>query len=1049
MSRRKPYEFQEPAAGAPRVWRSLEEKDADPAVLRELAESEKPGGFLDVKSVTSRRGFLQVSAVTAAAVALEGCIRRPVENILPYSQGPEYLVPGVPLHFATVTSRGGDALGLLVTAHEGRPTKVEGNPEHPSSLGATDLRAQAFIADLYDSDRAHQPSKKNGNAHSEVSQDEFDREFQALVDRHRARGGRGLRFLAQPTNSPSFIRLRDQILRAAPEAKFHTYASVHDSNAVLGAELAFGQRARSVVKYDLAKVVVSVDCDFLGDETNLVRNQRSFAKTRAIESPSGEMSRLYVVEAGHSVTGANADHRLRLPASQAGEYLKALAKTLAGQGVDLSAVAGSLGNGQVAGVPAEWLTEVAKDLVANRGKSVVVVGRRQPAAVHALAYAINAALGNLGTTVQLFPAVDPSEGDVVASLKQLVDEIQQVETLVILGGNPVYDAPADLAFAQALGRQGLTTVHLSSRVNETSALCSWHCPEAHELEAWGDQKAVDGTVSIQQPLIAPLWHARSAIELLAMAAGVRAWRGYNVVRSTTRQTSLSQGLFERDWRKVLHRGVVDGTTAVALADLALNGAAVAGALAQVAAPVAVSAQAMEVQFVADPKLFDGRHANNLWALELPDPMTKLVWDNAALVSRGTRDALGVRDGDVLRLSRSGKQIEVPVFALAGHADNCITLALGWGRTEAGRYGNGKGFDVQALRTVDGFHFATGVSVAKANRQYVLVQTQEHDRMEGRPIAIDSDLATYKDDPTFAQQRSVDPVAVSPLWRQVDYAGRHKWGMVVDLSSCTGCNACVIACQSENNIPTVGKLEVQRGREMYWMRIDRYFVGDDDANPGVAVQPITCQHCEEAPCENVCPVNATAHTPEGLNDMAYNRCIGTRYCANNCPYKVRRFNYLDWHTVLDEYTQNDQAALAARGATAVPHSFQTYGDFPHERRMQFNPNVTVRMRGVIEKCSYCVQRIQEAKIASRREHRAMRDGDVVTACQQACASGAIAFGDLNDAQSRVAQLASRDRRYKLLAEVGAQPRTTFLAKIRNPNPAMGGAHAHAGAEEAHQ
>ncbi len=1059
MSRRKPYNFKEPTAKLPPMWRSIEEKQADPATLARRAETEKPESLLDVKSLVSRRGFLQVAGATAAVATMQGCVRRPVENILPYVQGPEYSLPGIPTHFATVTARGGDALGLLVTSHEGRPTKIEGNPSHPSNgagegaaYAPTDLRAQAAILDLYDDERARVASKRNGGALVDQTMEAFDSAFQALIARHRSQGGRGLRFLCQTTNSPSFMRLRQQITAQMPEARFHTYASVNDSNAVAGGALAFGSPVRAVVNYDRARVVLALDSDFLGDEAGSVRANRGFGATRAVETPASEMSRLYVVEAGHTITGASADHRLKLAASRVEGYLRALARTLATQhGLALDAtVLAACGQGNTQGIPQTWLAGVAADLKANAGRAPIVVGRKQPARVHALAFALNAALGNIDTTIQLFPAADVSEPDVVADIAKLASEIEQVQTLVILGGNPVFDAPGDLGLRAKLAREGLTVVQLSSHRDETSEVAAWHCPLAHELEAWGDQRAVDGTVSVQQPLIAPLFHARSEIELLAMAAGVRNWRGYYVVRQTIRALAPN-GVFESVFRRVLHSGVLAGSASAPLAIPALNGAAIAQQMTSAPAAPAVGPNAFEVHFVPDPKLFDGRHANNRWALELPDPMTKLVWDNAALMSPATRNALGCENGDKIRLSApGGRDVEVPVFALPGVADNCITLALGWGRTSVGRYGNGVGHDIQPLRTTAAFHIATGVRATKLSTTYPLVQTQEHDRMEGRPIVIDATVAEYREEPNFASYRAVEMNSTPALWDAVDYSHGHKWGMTIDLSSCTGCNACVIACQAENNIPTVGKREVSRGREMYWLRIDRYFLGDDVNDPdAVALQPIGCQHCENAPCENVCPVNATAHSPEGLNDMAYNRCVGTRYCANNCPYKVRRFNYLDWHTRLDEVIDHhgtiDQNAYV-RGIGLEGHGFRMEGEFDQLKQMQFNPNVTVRMRGVIEKCSYCVQRIEAAKIRVRREHRAMRDGDVVTACQTACATGSIVFGDLNDTESRVHKLANRDRQYKLLAEVGAAPRTTFLGKIRNPNPAMGTAQGNAG--EAH-
>lgn len=1076
MSRRKPYVL--PEGKGPVMWRSLEDldaltTDAGRAESKKKAEAELPGGFMGGlpmvgasallkkakpdpiaaqprpgKVEVGRRGFLKTGALGAGALGLSACIRRPEENILPFVQGPEYVIPGIPLHFATVTARGGDALGLLVTSHEGRPTKVEGNPAHPGSLGATDMRAQQMIWDLYDPDRSQGPARFEGDALSDVTYAELDEAIRGLVAQHERDGGRGLRVLMQPTNSPTMLRLQQRFLQKFPEAKIHTYASVNDDEVRAGGKLAYGLDVVPTYDFSRADVVLTLDSDILGSDPGSIKAQKGFGARRTPTNPDRDhMLRLYAVEGTVSVTGAAADHRLRVPAQDCGRFLKALAAALTTRGV---AGLGAIGDALRTEADAHWtafIDALADDLAgqdgSNRtqaGRSMVVVGPRQPAWVHALGHAINHALGAVGGAVQLYPVLDPERGRCVDSLRELVSELDSVQTLLILGGNPAYDGPADYPLASALRREGLTTIHASIHRDETSTRSSWHIPLAHELEAWGDQRAVDGTVAIQQPLIAPLFHGRSEIEVLAMFAGERNWRGHHQVRRTLRARSASPVAFERRWRQALHAGLVAGSRQASATPPAVESAAIAGAIGEAPAAEALSSSNLEVQFIADPCLFDGRFANNLWALETPDPMTKIVWDNAAVMSRATRDELGLRNGDMVRLSKGDATIELPVWGLPGHADHSITVMLGWGRTEAGRYGNKQtwpglgpepnwdagGFDVHPLRGTEGFGFVSGVQLTKAGGTYELIQTQTHGYMEGRPIAIDATLEEYREEPEFASYRTVE-LTTGPLWEEVDYEPREvatgrtlkKWGMVIDLSACTGCGVCTAACQAENNIPCVGKQEVKRGREMAWLRIDRYFTGEDRDDPGFALQPVGCQHCEEAPCENVCPVNATAHSPEGLNDMAYNRCIGTRYCANNCPYKVRRFNYLDWHSHLDD-------------------PWGTHGDFPEIKQMAFNPNVTVRSRGVMEKCTYCVQRIQEAKIAARRERRTMRDGDVVMACEAACPTGAIIFGDLNDPGSRVARADAVNRRYKLLAEVGAQPRTTFLGKIRNPNPRLASA-----------
>lgn len=1029
-----------------RVWRSLAEFDGDPIAA---PPTENEPGLIDAsllsgKARLGRRGFLGYTGATAAAVGFAGCVRRPVENILPYSQAPEYLVPGVALHFATTMPRRGDTVGMLVTSHEGRPTKIEGNPQHSGSRGGMDIAGQLAVWDLYDPDRSRQAVGPGAEAGSDAmaSIATFDSAMDALIGGLGT--GQGLRILAPPTTSPSFQRLRSAVVRRFPRATFHTYASIHEANLREGARLAFGQPLAQVIDYSQARVVLSLDSDFLGTEPGAIRSARGFAAGRSATEPTAAANRLYVVEATHSVTGGAADHRIRVASRDVERFLLALAKTLQSmEGFELGTLAAAFADAEV---PAEWqgwMDPLATDLLSNLGRAPIVVGSRQPPRVHALAHAINRRLRNEGTSVRFHAPTDPNPSDHVADIASLVEAIGEgsVDTLLMLGGNPVYDSPADVDFLGALGHEGLTSIHLASHRDETGKASTWHFPLAHALETWGDHRALDGSISIQQPLIAPLFGGRSEVELLARFAGERNWRGHYVVRKTLRRNNGNAVSFERDWRRALHSGVVPGSGASAVAGLPLNGENLLRALREGGSVerAALGANNLEVVFVPDPRMFDGRHANNMWALELPDPLTKLVWDNAALMSRTTRDELGLATGEVVRLTKGEHSIELPVYVLPGHADFSLTLPLGWGRdatdlryARQGDNGDRAGFDVQPLRTSDGFHFTDGVTLQSTGRVYDMVQTQTHPHMEGRPIVIEGTTTEWAENPEFPQYDAVE-FSNGPLWETVDYSAGHQWGMSIDLSSCTGCNACVIACQAENNLPTVGKAEVKRGREMHWLRIDRYFVGDD-ANPQVALQPLGCMQCEEAPCENVCPINATSHTPEGLNDMAYNRCVGTRYCANNCPYKVRRFNYLDWHGHLDG---EPELVGGVSGWTPM------YGDFPETRQMQFNPNVTVRMRGVMEKCTYCVQRIQQAKITARREHRDLRDGDIVVACEQTCPSQSIVFGDLNDSGSRVARLATVSRRYKLLAEIGTRPRTTYLAKIRNPNPRL----ADDGAEEA--
>lgn len=1101
MSRRDPHVFSKPEDGAKVFWKSLADM-ANPEQAQKRAESEeaasaaardaKDAGLVRLRRAKDqpsadaseasigRRGFMFFAGATAA-LAAEGCARRPVEKIMPYAKAPEHVMPGVANHYATVRQFRGEAIGIVVESHEGRPTKIEGNPEHPSSKGATDLWTQAAIYELYDPDRSATPMRggrvpatPGAATHQPATWSELDSVLSDIARAAQADGGAKLRLLVEPTNSPTFLRLRDAVQAKLPQAKIHVWSSVNDANAREGARIAFGQAVNVIPDFSQAKVIVSLDSDFLGTEPGMIRATSQFAAGRKLANGANDpMSRLYVVEPTFTNTGMNADHRLRLPAQDVERYLVALAKELSEKhAVDLGGAAGALGKADAAGIPAKWIAAVAKELAGARAKSILVAGVRQPARVHALVHALNAALGNAGHTVSYFPVADPLETDPTASLKALVADMEKsaVGTLVILGGNPVYDAPADLKFGERLRALG-SSVHVSSHFDETSEACLWHAPRAHELEAWGDQRALDGTVAIQQPLIAPLFGGRSDIEILAKLAGDIAPKGHELVQQTVRGSLSSAQAMNRAWADALKKGVLGpGPKAFGPMDARKTEVGAAFSAATKAAPL--GPENLEVTFAPCPKLYDGRYANNPLLLELPDPANKITWDNVACVSKATAQALGVENGTVVRLTRAGAQpVEIAMWITPGQADNSLGVVLGWGRQKAGRYGNKHGFDVSGLRTTDAMWIATGVKAAKLGtgeldalkdrlrkvgmaagespaagrirpddpfdvetHAYKISQTQEHDSMEGRPLAIDATLAEYKKQAFFpyfpARDRkdidlhgktigvresgSPDP-STPPLWPRVDYSRVNKWGMAIDLSTCTGCNACVIACQVENNVPAVGKEQIWRGREMYWLRVDRYFVGLDPNDPQVAFQPVACVHCEEAPCENVCPVNATEHSPEGLNDMAYNRCIGTRYCANNCPYKVRRFNFLNYHT-----------------------SGGTYDEVPETEKMRNNPDVSVRMRGVMEKCTYCVQRIQEGKIKSKRTGEPLKDGSIVTACQQACPAGAIVFGDLNDPNSAVAKWHAKDRSYRLLAELGTHPRTSYLGKIRNPNSEMEGA-----------
>jgi molybdopterin-containing oxidoreductase family iron-sulfur binding subunit len=985
------------------IWRSLEEK-VDPSRNNDAAcGSDVVKQHVAPKELfqLNRRKFMTLSGSIAALAGMEGCIRRPEENIMPYTMMPEYVNPGFPAHYATVMNQSGEAVGVLATSREGRPTKLEGNPDHPTSRGATNIWIQSSILDLYDPDRLQGP-RTQGQPSDFAT---FDAFFAKKLAELKAKSGSGLHILVQPSNSPTFLRMREQLLNHMPLSRLAIYTPVPDSNAREATRLAFGQPANVVYDYSRAKVVLALDSDFLGTDPGSTLATRQFAAARDMDSAAGTMNRLYSVEPLLSVTGSNADHRLRLPAQDVARYARALAAELANGGLELGQLSAAVKGASLEGVPEPWIKAVAADLLKNRGQSLVVVGPRQPVAVHALAFALNRALGNAGITVTYTETVDTLEPDNFESLKSLLGAIQlgKVDTLVILGGNPVLNAPADLKFSDALQKVP-TTIAFSEYLDETSSMCTWQVPRAHELESWGDQQSTQGDYSVQQPLIAPLWGGRTDSEVLAVIGGEPNWRAYNLVQATVERRGLRG---ELTWRRLLHAGVADTRFGAVLGALPLRDAEIAAALQKLGeAPAAgVQGDQFEVVFALDNKLHDGRYANNQWLLELPDPITRIVWDNAALIAPSTAKQLGIKSGDMIRLSANNQSIDIVAWVQPGTAAKSIILPIGWGRSQAGRFGTGIGFDVYPLRTVAHPHFMSGVTLAKLDKRYTLVQTQEHDTMAGRPLAVDATLDEYKETPNFPEYKTPD-AELPPLWVRQDYSKGYQWGMTIDLTTCSGCSACVIACQAENNIPTVGKLEVSRGREMHWMRIDRYYVGENEDEPDVAFQPIACQHCEEAPCENVCPVAATSHSKEGLNDIAYNRCIGTRYCLNNCPYKVRRFNFLNFNL-----------------------------DIPETRQMQFNPSVTVRFRGVIEKCSYCVQRIEGARIVAHTQNRKIRESEVISACAQACSAGSITFGDINDPSHEVSKKRKRDRNYALLSELGTHPRTRFLGKIRNPNPEM--------------
>ncbi len=966
-------------------WRSLEEL-AETEEFREFLHREFPRQASEWADPVGRREFLILMGASLALAGLNACTGQPDEKIVPYVRAPEQIVPGKPLFFATAMPLRGFANGVLVESHMGRPTKVEGNPRHPASLGATDAFAQASVLTLYDPDRSQVVSKAGGIS----TWDAFLAAFGLELDRQRASKGAGLRVLTETVTSPTLAHQLRALRARFPLATWHRYEPVARDAALAGARLAFGQDVDTHYRLDRAEVILALDADFLGCGAASLRYARDFAAKRRVRARQARMNRLYTVESTPSITGAIADHRLPLKAGQIEGLARAVAQGMGVQGASVGAPVPSR-------VEAGWVAAVVRDLKRHRGSSIVVAGESQPPAVHALAHAMNDLLGNVGNTVIYTDPVEANPVDHLESLRELARQMEagRVEVLVILGGNPAFTSPADIPFVECLSKVRFR-VHLSLYDDETSARCDWHIPEAHYLESWGDARAYDGTVTILQPLIAPLYNGKSSHELLAALLGQPGRSSYEIVRDYWKGRHRSAD-FEQFWRTTLHDGVMAGT-ALPARRVSLR----PGATKQPSGPPAKASQGMEIIFRPDPTIFDGRFANNGWLQELPKPLTKLTWDNTALIGPASAERLGFSNGDVAELRYQGRAVRAPIWIMPGHADGSVTVHLGYGRTRAGRVGTGAGFNAYAIRTTGSPWFGSGLDIRKTGERYALASTQHHHSMEGRHLVRVGTQEEFRKTPDFAQKMVHDPPRDVTLYPPHPYEG-YAWGMAIDLNACIGCNACVVACQAENNIPVVGKDQVSRGRAMQWLRIDRYYAGPPD-NPETYHQPVLCMHCEDAPCEVVCPVAATVHSDEGLNEMVYNRCVGTRYCSNNCPYKVRRFNFL-------QYADYETPSL----------------------KLLRNPDVTVRTRGVMEKCTYCVQRINAARIQAKKEDRKIRDGEIVTACQAVCPAEAIVFGDINDPSSRVARLKAEPLNYGLLAGLNTRPRTTYLARLTNPNP----------------
>jgi molybdopterin-containing oxidoreductase family iron-sulfur binding subunit len=1027
-------------AKGPKYWRTLEElsSGSNEAVFGELLEREFPRQHSEWLDPVSRRNFLKLAGASMALAGLAGCTKQPVEQILPYVRQPEELVPGRPIYYATAMPFAGYALPLLVETHEFRPTKVEGNPDHNCSKsfterrGATDLFAQASILNLYDPDR----SIVLTNRGEPRPWGDFLGMARGQVEFHKTNQGQGLRFLSGAVSSPTLGSQMKAIQTIFPQSKWHRWDPVHRDGARAGCKMAFGAYYDAQYKFDAADVVVSLDADFLSGSwfPGFVPYARDFMSRR--KTGKEDMNRLYCAESSPTTTGAKADHRLVLPHSGVGVIARALAAKL---GVSVSTT-GQLGPDQQA-----WVNAVAADLGQHRGKSLVVPGEFQSATVNALAQAMNAALGNVGKTVTYIDTVEIDPIEHGSSISELVNDINagKVETLVMLGGNPVYDAPVDVNFQAALeklmnaaaerrakGEQPQVIIQLSLYHNDTTDYCDWHIPQAHYLESWSDARAVDGTATIIQPMILPLYNGKSEHEILAIFTDQPGASGYDLLQAYWRSQYPGND-FEKWWRTSLHNGFIAGSFFPTRTVTARLGAIPEPAVRDILVGGVDGGEIVEVMFRPDPTIYDGSFVNNGWLQETPKPLSRTTWDNVAMISPAMAQRLKLLNLDqytgdhqsdaqrVIEIRLDGRSVTAPYWPQPGHPDHAVTLFLGYGQKRTGRIGledgRPRGYNAYSLRPGSAQYVGQAGTVNVTSEYRPIAVTQGHFSMDEREPVRVATVEEYRKNQNFARPRPEEEPqddnsgkndeSLYPNFRKKGFYQNYAWGMSIDLNSCVGCQACSVACYAENNISIVGKEQVQRGREMGWIRIDAYYEGDP-ANPSVYFQPVPCMQCENAPCEPVCPVAATTHSTEGLNDMVYNRCVGTRYCSNNCPYKVRRFNFL------------------------------LFADFdtPSLKLMR-NPDVSVRSRGVMEKCTYCVQRINAARIASEKAERKIQDGEIITACQQACPTGAIVFGDKNDPNSRVSKLKADLRNYSLLAELNTRPRTTYTAAVRNPNPQL--------------
>jgi len=1042
-----------------KYWRGLDQL-ADTPEFRRWAESEFPAGASEMSDDCNRRDFVKIMSASflLAGFGLTGC-RRPVEQIIPFSQRPEDYVHGLPKYYATAMPSRNSAMPLVAKTHEGRPVKVEGNALSSDSNGSTDHYAQASVLNLYDPDRS---------TGFRQDQKAWDREsalaFLGETSKRFAESkGEGLYFLLEQSSSPSRRRLLEQVSKTLPKASVHAYEPLDFDLPRQAASTLSGLDVTPRYHLDKADIVLSMDCDFLGTEEGGTRQMRDFARRRKIKDPEDSLNRLYAVEGLMTLTGAAADHRLKVRNGQviqvAAQIALEVMQQLGGEAPSWLAPLGALGPAE--GVDPAWIKECARDLVGNAGKCLIMAGYRQPPAVHSIATALNLALGNQGKTLVMLPSTAPLEKPIAALAEALQGD--QVDTLVIIGGNPVYNAPADLGWSELQQQAGLV-IRLGYYEDETSLLASTHLPGTHYLESWGDARTSDGTVVAVQPMIKPLFNGLSELELLARLLGMADPTPYEIVRTTLREATGEEG-FENRWSRFLHDGLLVDSATLPIY-VKFDSAATTKVLQSATVPP-LGDDEFEVVFSRDASLDDGRYNNNGWLQEFPDPITKITWDNAVLVSRKTAESLELNNGDVIGIKLAGRVVEGPIWVQPGLADKTLALALGYGRERSGRVGAYKGesvgFNAYSIRSSSAPYIATGASVYGSGGRHEIASTQEHWSMNGRAIVREANLEQFREYPDFVNNMDLEAKSNTEHLIRDEQTGKikkiythpydshpelkstvHQWGMTIDLNSCSGCSACVIACQSENNIPIVGRDQVAKSREMHWMRIDRYYTGrpfkddptaDDEAqahepwidDPQMVNQPMLCQHCENAPCESVCPVNATVHDDEGLNVMVYNRCVGTRYCSNNCPYKVRRFNYFDFNKrPIEELYRGPLAKRPQEDLDLI--------------ELAKNPDVSVRMRGVMEKCTFCVQRIEQAKIAQKikagpTNDVVVPDGTIKTACQQVCASEAITFGNLMDKESEVSRSKDQVRNYSVLGFLDTRPRTTYLARVRNPNPKM--------------